>query len=72
MDSDDWIVDKGNAKLIVTAANACHAINPDNPQAVAEAIPLLWELAWEAAKYDPIGFPKLSGMATEAIRKARG
>lgn len=30
---------EANANLIVTAVNACKRINPDNPQAVAGAIP---------------------------------
>lgn len=32
-----------DAKLIVTAVNNCIKLNPDNPQAVAEAIPKLYE-----------------------------
>jgi len=33
------------ARLIVVAVNACFAINPDNPLAVAEALPELVEAA---------------------------
>ena len=32
-----------NANLIASAVNACIEINPDNPQAVAEAIPEIFE-----------------------------
>jgi len=31
--------DDANARLIVAAVNSCFAINPDNPLAVAEALP---------------------------------
>lgn len=32
-------VTEGQAGLIVAACNACQSINPDNPHAVAEALP---------------------------------
>lgn len=34
---------QANARLIVTAVNACQKINPDNPLAVAESISDLYE-----------------------------
>jgi len=39
---------KANAALIVAAVNACFAINPDNPLAVAEALPKLVEALRES------------------------
>jgi len=33
-----------NISLIVAAVNACFAVNPDNPPAVAEAIPEIYHL----------------------------
>jgi len=36
--------DKANADLIVAAVNACIKLNPDNPMAVAEALPELYEV----------------------------
>lgn len=38
-----------NAALIVAAVNACFAINPSNPQAVAEALPELVKACRESA-----------------------
>ena len=38
-----WSWAEVNAALIVAAVNACFAINPDNPLAVAEALPELVE-----------------------------
>lgn len=61
----------GPTPFEVVILRECLKINPDNPQAVAEAIPLLWELAWEAVKYNPKFLPKLVEMGTEAIHKAK-
>lgn len=36
-----------NAHLIVSAVNACIKLNPDNPMAVAEGIPALYEACKE-------------------------
>lgn len=45
--------DEKEAALIALAVNACHSINPDNPQAVAEGIGDMWAVleAWKKAKY---------------------
>jgi len=40
----DTLTDFANAALIVAAVNACFAVNPDNPLAVAEALPELVEI----------------------------
>ena len=40
---EECLESKANANLIVSAVNACQKINPDNPQAVAEAIPEMYE-----------------------------
>ena len=37
------IIDEANARLIAAACNACQEINPDNPQAAAEALVDLYE-----------------------------
>ncbi len=42
---------RANAALITAAVNACHAVNPDNPLAVAEAIPELARLLHETQLY---------------------
>ena len=34
---------QANARLIVTACNACQEINPDNPQAAADALVAMYE-----------------------------
>ena len=34
---------EANAHLIVAAVNACQKVNPDNPQAAAEALSLMYE-----------------------------
>ena len=39
-----------NAKLVVTAVNACISVNPDNPVAVAESIKEMYE-ALKALKF---------------------
>ena len=45
-----------NAALIVAAVNACFAINPDNPMAVAEALPeIVSALAEALAGLDQLG-----------------
>ena len=41
---------EANAVLIVAAVNACFQINPENPMAVAEALPGLVEAAKEALR----------------------
>ena len=38
-----WAEDKAFDKLRATASSACREVNPDNPQAVAEAIPALYK-----------------------------
>ena len=38
-----WADVEANARLIIAAVNACFAVNPDNPLAVAEALPELVE-----------------------------
>lgn len=43
--------DKANADLIVAAWNACVEINPDNPQAAAEAMPEIFRLICHAQAF---------------------
>jgi len=42
---------KVNAELIVAAVNACQKVNPDNPLAVAEALPDMYEALKEAINW---------------------
>jgi len=42
--------DEANAALVVAAVNACFKVNPDNPLAVAEALPELVEACRNIAK----------------------
>jgi len=42
---------EANANLIAAAVNACQAVNPDNPMAVAEAIKDLYEACKEALNW---------------------
>jgi len=45
-----WKEVGANAALIVAAVNACFKVNPDNPLAVAEALPELVEACRNIAK----------------------
>jgi hypothetical protein len=66
-----------NAALIVAAVNACFAVSPDNPLAVAEALPELAHAAVMVQKFTTIGetkdfnYPRWAWVALcEAIVKA--
>ena len=50
---------KANFELVKTALNACHAINPDNPMAVAENI----ERAYRACSASHAMFASILGCA---------
>lgn len=65
----------GNAKLILTAVNACIKLNPDNPMAVAESISDLYEvlkrviLIWDNFEHITTGDYIV---AQKALAKAEG
>jgi len=42
---------RANIALIVSSVNACFQVNPDNPLAVAEALPEIAETLKEASRY---------------------
>jgi len=52
-----------NAALIVAACNACQQVNPEHPQAVAEALPDLLRAAHDAAREW-----RLHGQLTDSCR----
>jgi hypothetical protein len=70
------------ANTFVTAWNACHSINPDNPQAVAEAIGEMWVALERIAKLDAsdcmrddspcMGAQTASSIAHRVLQKVRG
>ena len=63
---DDYS-DAANCSLILAAVNACFAINPSNPQAVAEALPELVSALTEALA----GFNLLGKGQTDFANKCR-
>jgi hypothetical protein len=57
---------EANANLIVAAVNACFAINPENPLAVAEALPELVEALRLSVSY--MGKAEADGFCLECAR----
>ena len=50
---------KVNAELIIAAVNACQKVNPDNPLAVAEALPDMYEALERLVDYlNYLGVPE--------------
>lgn len=67
------IRNEADAHLIVAAVNACIKINPDNPQAVAEALPDMYEALQAFDHYlcaSPPHNLKLKKYAVELLEKA--
>jgi len=54
---------EANAKLIVSAVNACIAINPENPQAVADSI---------GDMYEAVRYARTLVGSQKALAKAEG
>ncbi len=73
---------EANAHLIATAVNACQAVNPNNPQAVAESIKELYEalktlvetleIQGDELAEAGIGYIPEYNKAIEALAKAEG
>ena len=63
--------DEANANFVLTALEACFAVNPDNPLAVAEALPELLEVFEEMMKKPGQAHPgtALWGRAIDALAK---
>lgn len=69
---------KANARLIAAAVNACQAVNPENPMAVAESIKEMYEaLKWLCKLYEiepkgEGGYLPSWNHALQALAKAKG
>jgi len=64
---------EANAHLIVTAINACASVNPDNPQAVAEAIRSMYEALKAFDEYVSTSYPanmRLKQIAVDKMERA--
>ena len=63
---------EANAQLICEAANACIKVNPDNPVAVAKALPDLYEVVSLIHKAGFYPTPELRIKIDKALAKADG
>jgi len=68
-----WFEADGNALLIIAAVNSCFQINPDNPLAVAEALPELVEAArdlWLKTALIPVDWknPEAKELSANAVQ----
>ena len=65
-----WGEDKeANAQLIVAAVNACTKVNPDNPQAAAEALPDIYEALGECLLLIEDMMPGVAGIALQNYQR---
>ncbi len=50
-----WMYHRDDAKLTIIAVNQCQAVNPDNPQAVAENIARMYTLLKVFLEHQALG-----------------
>ena len=60
---------EANANLIVAAANACIKVNPDNPQAAAEALPDIYDALGECLLLIEDMMPGVAGIALQNYQR---